>query len=312
MKNPIYWKSHYVGETDPDEIERNLKRSQFVYERQGFELLLFELDKNAPNVLISPGSGGHAYVFAELAYQIRLRGFNVFIMPKHGGYTLPELMPRHDAALKHISSQFNHRIGVYGEGLGGYVAFYLALAQAPLKSVICQNSPAITTEPEYLEAMLEGEGSAQRRKLILPLIKLLQPVFPKLQLPISSYLDWEELIDTNPENKRKEALLVKQGYLKDPDFDRWYPLAAIMSLVSTPPPNPLSALDIPTMFLVSMRGAVPVRYLDDLYSRLPCKKKMVEADGSVYWMLSHPKEAANAICDWFGETVQTSKRINDG
>ncbi|MCC7165640.1 MAG: alpha/beta hydrolase [Anaerolineae bacterium] len=308
MKNPAYWKSHYVSETDPDEIERNLKRSHFVSEDREFELPLFEFGKNAPNILISPGSGGHSYVFAELAYQIRLRGYNVFIMPKHGGSTLPELMPRHVTALKHISSYFNDSIGVYGEGLGGYVTFYLALAHGPLKSIICQNSPAITTEPEYLDAMLEGNGTAQRRKRMLPLLKFLQPLFPKLPLPISSYLDWEELVDAKPENKKKESLLVKQGYLKDPDFDQWYPLAAIMSLISTPPPNPLSALYIPTMFLVSMRGAVPVSYLNDLYARLPCKKKRVEADGSVYWMLSHPKEAANEICEWFDETVQDSRR----
>lgn len=30
---------------------------------------------------------------------------------------------------------------------------------------------------------------------------------------------------------------------------------------------------------------------------------MVEVDGSVFWMVSHPTEAAAAICGWFDETV---------
>lgn len=303
MKNQTYWKNHYVLETDPDEIERNIRVTGFVANGVRFELPYFETDKNAPNILISVGSGGHSYVFAELGYRLYLRGYNVFMMPKHGGSTLGELMPWHIDALKHISHCFNDRIGVYGEGLGGYVIFYLALAHGPAKSIICQNSPSITTEPEYLAAMLEGRGAPQRRRIMLPFMRVLLRIFPKIQLPISSYLDWEELIDTKPENRDKEIRLVTEGYLKDPDFDKWYPLSAIMSLIASPPPNPLAELETPTMFLVSLRGAVPVPYLKSLYDRLPVKKQWVDADGSVYWMLSHPRTAAKEICDWFDETL---------
>jgi hypothetical protein len=33
-----------------------------------------------------------------------------------------------------------------------------------------------------------------------------------------------------------ERRLVLDGYLADPDFDRWYPVSAVMSLLTTPPP----------------------------------------------------------------------------
>ena len=36
---------------------------------------------DAPNILISQGSGGHGYVLAELAYRVRLRGFNIPFCP---------------------------------------------------------------------------------------------------------------------------------------------------------------------------------------------------------------------------------------
>jgi enterochelin esterase-like enzyme len=68
-------------------------------------------------------------------------------MPKHGGRTVNQLMSRHLEVLQHIRAEFNDRIGLYGEGLGGYVAFYVALAHAPIVSLICQNAPAILTEP---------------------------------------------------------------------------------------------------------------------------------------------------------------------
>jgi hypothetical protein len=50
---------------------------------------------------------------------MHLKGYNVFIMPRHGGYTISELMLRHIDPLKQISCDFNDRIGIYGEGLGG-------------------------------------------------------------------------------------------------------------------------------------------------------------------------------------------------
>jgi hypothetical protein len=70
-----------------------------------------------PTFLISQGSGGHSYVFAELAYRVHLWGFNVFIMPKHGGRTVNQLVSRHLEVLQYIRREFNDRIGLYGEGL---------------------------------------------------------------------------------------------------------------------------------------------------------------------------------------------------
>jgi len=42
----------------------------------------------------------------------------------------------------------------------------------------------------------------------------------------------------------------------------------------------------------------------DLYHRLPdIQKKLVDIDGSVYWMLSHPRPAATLIGDWFSVSL---------
>jgi pimeloyl-ACP methyl ester carboxylesterase len=184
---------------------------------------------------------------------------------------------------------------------------WAALTEVPMKSVVFQNAPAVLTEEKFRAAMLQGKGAAQRRKIILPFGKLLLKMFPYVNLPISSYLDWKELIDTKEGNRAIETRLVREGYLHDPDFDRWYPLSAIMSLLLTPPPQALTALQIPTMYLVALRGVggnAFVEYLKELYQRLPnVKKQLIEVDGSVYWMLSHPREAAQVISDWFEETL---------
>lgn len=163
MQNPDYWKEHYVIESDADEIERNIRLTHFVSGGKNFDLIYFEKGKDAPNILISQGSGGHAYVFAELGYKIYQKGYNVFIMPKHGGYTINELMKRHNDALRHISNNFNKRVGVFSEGLGGFVVFYLALAHGLVKSIVCQNSPGILTKKKFQEATTEGRNGAAKR-----------------------------------------------------------------------------------------------------------------------------------------------------
>ncbi len=134
-------------------------------------------------------------------------------------------------------------------------------------------------------------------------MRILARLLPGLRLPIPIYLDFQELVDTDEPNRTVETRVVVNGYLHDPDFDKSYTLSAITSLLDTPPPNPLEDLRTPTLFLVPTRGVWP-SYTHELYGRLPAiRKRKVEVDGSVFWMVSHPTEAADAICGWFDETV---------
>lgn len=302
MNNQTHWKNYYVIESDTNEIEKQLKQSSFISDRDTFQLIYFESNKDAPNILISQGSGGHAYVFAELGYLIHTKGYNVFIMPKHGGNSITKLMKRQSDALLYISSNFSDRIGIYSEGLGGFVTFYLSLTQGAFKSAVYQNAPAILTDSEFRNAAIQG-----KTKIIFPFAKLLFKISSDTKIPISSYLNWEQLIDPIEPSHTIESRLVKEGYLHDPDFDKKYPLSAIMSLMTTPPPKPLSELNIPTMFMVAKRGFGGIKYenyLKSLFNRLPMTtKRLTEVDGSVYWMLSHPKDAASVICEWFNETL---------
>src|SRR5262245_26851274 len=101
-----YWKSHYVTEVDPNDVEQAITLADFTSGRESHQLVCFLSDRSSPNILVSQGSGGHAYVFAELAYLMHLEGYNVFIMPRQGGHTVPELMRRHDDALTYIARCF--------------------------------------------------------------------------------------------------------------------------------------------------------------------------------------------------------------
>jgi hypothetical protein len=61
------------------------------------------------------------------------------------------------------------------------------------------------------------------------------------------------------------------------------------------------------MFVVASEGPTP-DYIVNLYQQLPAiPKKLIQVDGSVYWMLSHQRQAAALIADWFSATGLTVK-----
>jgi hypothetical protein len=166
------------------------------------------------------------------------------------------------------------------------------------------------TEQAYREALLTDGGpwakSVRRRRLMMPLITPLARLIPGLKVPVSSYLSWKDLIDRRADVAAVEQRLVVDGYLQDPDFDRWYPLGAVMSLMTTVPPAPLEALRTPTMFVVASEGPTP-DYVVDLFRRLPvAQKRLEQVEGSVYWMLSHPQKAAELIGTWFDTSLSAS------
>jgi hypothetical protein len=296
------WKQ-YVLHSDADVIARELRTTTFQSGGETFELVYFEAGKARPNIVISPGSAGHAYLFAELAHAMHLRGFNVFIMPKQGGYPIAKLVGRHSDALAHIARSYNDRIGVFGEGLGGFAVFYLALGHGAAKSIVCMNSPAILTEPGFQEAVFhEDKPQGLKRRVLMPVLTLFGKLVPSLRVPIRLYLDFRKMVDpVEPDHTVEENLI--RSYMHDAGFDRSYPLSAVLSLLTTPAPSPLSTLRTPTMFIVPKRGFAPA-YTKALFARLPdIRKKLIDVDGSVFWMVSHASEAARIICDWFTETL---------
>jgi len=131
------------------------------------------------------------------------------------------------------------------------------------------------------------------------LLKLLVRLLLGVKIPTTLYVDLRGLAESEREKENVEK------YMRDPDIVKWYTLRGAMSQISTPPPNPIEELKIPTMFLVPARDKLmSVSYVRDLYGRLPpIKKELIEVDGGHFWMISHFKEAAKVICDWFDETL---------
>jgi len=59
MRAPDFWKSHYVTSTDRAEIDLALRHACLKTGGESLELIYFLNALDAPDVLISQGSGGH-------------------------------------------------------------------------------------------------------------------------------------------------------------------------------------------------------------------------------------------------------------
>ena len=73
MKAPTYWKN-YINETDPGEIEKEIREATFKSRGLNLSLKYFEANKDAPNILWITGTGCHSLYLAELEYHMHLRG----------------------------------------------------------------------------------------------------------------------------------------------------------------------------------------------------------------------------------------------
>lgn len=301
QQNPVnknYWK-RYPVHVQPEKIERAFSSDLFTSQGKQYELLHFYKSASAVNLLISPGSGMHAFVFAELGYMIHRLGFNVFIMPKHGGSTLKQLVQRHEDAVDYINAYYQGDVHLYGEGVGGLIIFHLALSgKKSIQSITCENSPAVFTDKFFHEALENHKAAGRRKALLLPVFGFLAKFFPWWKVPLKTYLRWDELVDNASETNRQIEKHLIKAFADDPDFDRQYSLKAVMSFINTPLPHQVSALAIPSMFVVTKRDIIP-SYFKNIFHQLTIpKRRLFEAEGSAFRMFSNPEDAALLIANW--------------
>jgi pimeloyl-ACP methyl ester carboxylesterase len=293
-----YWKN-YLCETHAAEIERDLKQTTFRSRNLNLSLKYFEKGKDAPNILWVVGTGCHSLYLAELGYHMHLRGFNTFGIDfqghgdsegERGDFTLSEVVRNCIDAIAYISNKYNRRVGAVGVSMGGFITFYLGLSHSAVQSIACLN-PGVVTEKAFRDEVT-------RLRKAPPLAGAVARLFPKKMISTERCVDFMGLAGTEEKSH-------VETYLNDANVVRLYTLRAVMSLISTPLPSPLEELSVPTMFLAPVRDTLmSVSYVRSLYDRLPdIKKRLVEVDGSHYWMSSHPREAAKVICDWFQETL---------
>ncbi|HEY0262850.1 MAG TPA: alpha/beta fold hydrolase, partial [Chitinophagales bacterium] len=148
-------------------------------------------DKNAPTIVVMPGTAIYALCHAELMYKLYEAGYNVVGFDprghgqstgERGDYSAEELMTDAENVISYAIKRFTKKVTLFGSSQGGIIALYLAAKDERLDSVICHtfadlsdnSAIRLTRHPrlfKYLKSVLAPAG-----KLV-----------PMAHVPVNSY-----------------------------------------------------------------------------------------------------------------------------
>jgi alpha-beta hydrolase superfamily lysophospholipase len=240
----------------------------------GVELHLdiYEYDKNAPTVILVPGTAIYALCYVELMYKIGESGFNVIGMDPRGhgrsggirgNYTINELTNDVSNVVSYVLENFNEQVSVLGSSQGGIVAFYAAAKDARIKSVICQ-SIAILGHPDTLQLTRYQALT----KIMSSISGFASAILPHTKIPLSSYIDLKK-------HKLKYFGDLDNFLKKDPFALNHITLRAMSSLFHTKLAKPLKELETPTFIIQPQQDAIfPVQYIERIFGELNCPKRI--------------------------------------
>lgn len=263
-------------------------------------------DKNAPTVVVMPGTAIYALCHAELMYKIYEHGYNVvgFDPRGHGqskglrgDYSVQELMTDAGNVISYAIKRFNKKVTLFGSSQGGIIALYMAAKDERLDSVICHTFADLS------------DGSAVRLTRHPRLFKYLKNIaapagklIPKAHVPVTAYIDIKSIPVTHYGNLLN---FIEQ----DPLALKYITLRALQSLDGVKPAKPFEQITTPVfMFQGDADSIFPVSYTEKIFNRLTCKKKIKIFKGRPHSIVTeNVDEILPGIISWLEDIYSAPK-----
>ncbi len=262
---------------------------------------VLEVDKDAPTIVFVPGTAIYALCYAEFLYKLSQEGFNIVgLDPRghgrsegnRGDYTMNDLIKDTERVIYYAKERFGDNVSLMGSSQGGIVSFYIASKQDNnVKSVICQNFADLTwSESTQLTRY------PQLAKYLKPLVLQMGRLLYDTQIPVSIYLDLEQINVKYFGNAKKFMDM-------DPLCLHSVSLRALNSLQTTEMPRPIEEVETPVMVFQGNADSIfPISYTQDIYDRLNCKKRFEIFEGLNHAIITEdPDVILPPIVDWLKE-----------
>jgi len=192
-------------------------------------LSIYRSNKDAPCVIFLPGTMTHPLFYDDFLAALAARGFNVIGVHflSHGKslrdrkvYTVDDMVQNVQDTISFCLVHFGSNIIVMGSSQGGILGMAVAAKDNRIKAVFAHNlllptlkeSISITNFPTWFK-LFYG--------VFPPVMKFLAKMMPRLQVPITAYLDFDR-ITSSPETQ--------VGFYHDPIGLTSYPLSFLASL----------------------------------------------------------------------------------
>lgn len=247
--------------------------SNHIYS-QGIKLHLdiIEVNKKAPTLVFIPGTSVYGLCFAELLALIAQQGYNIVSFDPRGhglseglrgDYTINELVIDAKSTITYALENFNENVALMGCSQGGIAAFYTAADDDRLKTVICQNIADLGSSDTH-----QLSRKPELLKKIKPIFMQLANIFPKMQIPISAYLDLQN-------RPIKHFGTVGNFIQSDPITLKTIRLRALQSLANTQLAKPIEQIKTPMLVMQPGDDHIfPLSYTQNLFDKLNCKKQL--------------------------------------
>lgn len=194
-------------------------------------LSIYESKRDDPCVVFIPGTMTHPLFYDELLVLIAEKGFNVvgLHLISHGKsprekavFSFSDMLENVKDTISFCINNYNENVVLMGSSQGGILSIALAGIDHRIKAVFPHNillpalkdSIMVTNFPEFFKVLYK----------VIPYIMVLgSKLFPKLQIPITAYLDSDRIFTV-------EA--TKNQFYSDPIGLTKYPLYFLASLFS--------------------------------------------------------------------------------
>lgn len=271
------------------------KSTKLTYKDINLHVDIFEYSKNAPTIIIIPGTGSYGLLYSEFCQKLSNKGFNV--MPfdlmghgrsggKRGEFTMVELLRNVSTVVSFARKEYSNDIGLVGTSQGGELAFYAALADKRVKSLICHNlllshKFPINFKVKFLQSKI---------------CNLLCNLIADFSFPLEWAFKWKYAYNSVEflQEKRNDPLVV------------WhYKFKSYRTIFTYNPNLSISEMKTPVLVAVGENDKlVPLEHCKKAYDALTCQKEFYVMPGAKHQLLIDYSDRFVPIVDcWFKKTL---------
>jgi pimeloyl-ACP methyl ester carboxylesterase len=260
-------------------------------------LYIYENGINRPSVIFIHGISLHVGVYTNFLELIAKENLNViaFDLEGHGrsggerGYfTFEGIMKDISEVVNYTVKNYNSQIALFGSSLGGILAFYAAIINPQVKTLVCHNVLDLKNIFSFLLYVPKYLFISKFKKILPTLFKF----FSWGYLPLNFLIN-ENLLFENPENTKK--------WKNDPLCTRKYRISSLISLFFTPENKPsLEEMKKPIRIITGENDPfIPVEYVEEFYKKLKCEKDLVIIPKAKHMLpLEYTTLTASLVTEW--------------
>jgi pimeloyl-ACP methyl ester carboxylesterase len=276
---------------------------QEIYLKSGDKKLygkLYLKDKNLPTILLLHGLGFHSFEYDKLAPLLFKQEYNCLALDfeccgksegKRGFCTLKNYMEDVYSAIDYIRTNINDNIGIFGNSLGGTVAFYAKTKdhENKIKSLIVSNCAS---------KLINFGLNTNLRKTLLGLAKLISKIIP-LRINVNHFMPYEAMLSDKEIIKN-----VKNDYLVSDA--RKFSVSTYEDMLSWDITKDVGKINIPVL-IITQKEKDKLQFNSQsilLYNSLEEPKELKEINTGHLPDLENPDLISEILIDWFNKTLK--------